>query len=130
MGTNHTQGFCKNCDDFNLAVQKGTNHILHLLLSIITGGLWLAVWIIISLNSSESRCVKCGSIVNTYANPKNGKPNPDAGGNYSIALPISIMFIGSFSLLMAIVRQELLPLALGSGCLIVGYLLAIGRQEK
>lgn len=36
-----------------------TNHLLHLLLSIITMGLWLIVWVIVSIsNSSERRKIK------------------------------------------------------------------------
>lgn len=32
-----------------------TNHILHLLLTVITGGLWLAVWLIVAINNSSKR---------------------------------------------------------------------------
>lgn len=31
---------------------KGVNHVLHLLLTIFTGGLWLPVWIILALAKS------------------------------------------------------------------------------
>lgn len=34
-----------------------TNHILHLLLSIVTAGLWLPVWILASLNNAGNRRV-------------------------------------------------------------------------
>lgn len=39
-----------------ISKRKNTSHVLHLLLSIITGGLWIFVWIICALsNSIENR---------------------------------------------------------------------------
>ena len=35
-----------------LSKKKNTSHILHLLLSIITGGIWVVVWIIVALSNS------------------------------------------------------------------------------
>jgi len=32
--------------------KKKTNHILHLLLSILTGGLWLIIWFLVGINNS------------------------------------------------------------------------------
>lgn len=32
-----------------------TNHILHLILSIITGGLWVPVWILVAVNNVIER---------------------------------------------------------------------------
>lgn len=49
-----------------------TSHILHLLLTVITGGLWGVVWILVALSNSMKRkatmkqskyadvCVRCG----------------------------------------------------------------------
>jgi hypothetical protein len=34
-----------------LSQKKQTNHILHLLLSIVTGGLWLIVWLLVALGN-------------------------------------------------------------------------------
>jgi hypothetical protein len=44
-------------DDFSavLVWGKNPNHILHLLLSIVTLGFWLIVWIIIAMSSGEKR---------------------------------------------------------------------------
>lgn len=36
---------------------KRPNHILHLLLSVATFGLWLPVWLLISISSKETRAV-------------------------------------------------------------------------
>lgn len=42
-----------------LSQKKQTSHILHLLLSIITGGLWLIVWLLVaSSNSSHNKRIE------------------------------------------------------------------------
>lgn len=33
--------------------KKKTNHILHLILSIITGGLWLVIWLFVGISNSS-----------------------------------------------------------------------------
>ena len=45
--------------DFQANLVKGhrTNHILHLILSIVTFGLWLIVWLIVALTNKENRRV-------------------------------------------------------------------------
>jgi hypothetical protein len=43
-----------------LARAKGTSHILHLLLTIVTGGLWLIVWLLVSAKKKDWRCPLCG----------------------------------------------------------------------
>jgi len=32
-----------------------TNHVLHLLLSIVTAGIWIPVWILVALNNADKR---------------------------------------------------------------------------
>ena len=36
-----------------LSKKRKTNHILHLLLTIITGGLWVIVWILVAISNSS-----------------------------------------------------------------------------
>ena len=61
MGEKKTGRFCNNCGKNVLAIGKTPNHILHLILSIITGGLWLIVWIILVLMKIGGyRCSQCG----------------------------------------------------------------------
>jgi len=45
--------------DFQVVLVKGhrPNHVLHLILSIVTLGLWLIVWLIVALVSKERRMV-------------------------------------------------------------------------
>ena len=65
-----TQRFCPTCKR-NVLAQKvvpmtSCNHILHLILSIITGGIWINVWLLCAWGSGgpmledNYRCIRCG----------------------------------------------------------------------
>jgi ribosomal protein S27AE len=56
----HKQKHCMNCNGSVLAQRKGTNHILHLILTIITGGLWAIVWIALAIKFGGWLCPRCG----------------------------------------------------------------------
>ena len=60
MATRTTQRYCLSCDRPVLAEKQRPNHILHLILSLLTCGLWLIVWLLLSLPSTP-RCPHCGS---------------------------------------------------------------------
>lgn len=60
MGTRHRQGWCPKHGEV-LAVAKTPNHILHLLLTLITSGLWIIVWIVLSFSTRVFRCTQCGA---------------------------------------------------------------------
>ncbi len=55
-----TQKFCNQCNRLVVARRQGTNHILHLLLSLVTCGLWLLVWGASSVKFGGWRCSFCG----------------------------------------------------------------------
>ncbi len=55
------QGYCKECGKKVVIFRKGTNHILHLLLSIVTCGAWLVIWLLCSIKIGGWRCSVCGS---------------------------------------------------------------------
>lgn len=61
MATERKRGFCKSCSQNRPVSRPSTNHILHLLLSIITCGLWIVVWILTSIKIGGWRCETCGS---------------------------------------------------------------------
>jgi len=61
MAEQKKSGFCKMCNQQTVVFRKGTSHILHLLLTIITGGLWLIIWLGLSIKFSGWRCSQCGS---------------------------------------------------------------------
>ncbi len=60
MGEDRTRKFCKDCDQNVLAVRKGTNHILHLILSLVTIGFWIPVWIVCAIKIGGYKCPTCG----------------------------------------------------------------------
>jgi hypothetical protein len=74
MGYEETSKFCGYCNRQVLARRQGTNHILHLLLTIVTGGLWLIIWILISVKIGGWRCSSCGQQVNMNFIPKPDTP--------------------------------------------------------
>ena len=63
MGVKEKGGYCDNCSKDVLIRSSTPNHILHLLLSIVTGGLWLIVWLLLIVKVKEWRCTNCGHIV-------------------------------------------------------------------
>ena len=104
MGIENSQKFCDRCNDYVLATKKSTNHILHLLLSILTCGIWILVWIAVSMKVGGWRCSRCGSPVykifttkeigNNNSQQNTQIPILNIGGSYSKALPVSIILVG------------------------------------
>lgn len=50
---------CTNCKKEVATKTEKVNHILHLLLTLLTAGFWLLVWILLSMTKKEV-CVECG----------------------------------------------------------------------
>lgn len=71
MGEQKNSGFCKACNSKVLITRPGVNHLLHLILTIITLGVWIVVWVLVSVVNTVSpggwRCSQCGSEVDTLA---------------------------------------------------------------
>jgi len=61
MGINYTSGFCKSCEERRKLFRKGSNHVLHLILTLLTVGLWAIVWLGVSIKFGGWRCDTCGS---------------------------------------------------------------------
>lgn len=59
MGMEHIQAYCKDCEKRIRAERKGTKHILHLILTIFTAGLWLIIWIGSSIKFGGWSCPSC-----------------------------------------------------------------------
>lgn len=57
------QAFCMHCGQHRLVKAAGVNHILHLLLTVVTGGLWIIPWCILAMRAKKWRCSECGSLV-------------------------------------------------------------------
>ena len=65
MDYEETSKYCTFCQRDILArrsIQR-VNDILHLLLTLVTGGLWLLVWIFMSKEVGEWRCSSCGKVI-------------------------------------------------------------------
>lgn len=56
------QGTCLNHGSV-LAQKQGVNHVLHLLLSLVTCGIWVFMWIFLTMKNSANpyRCPHCGT---------------------------------------------------------------------
>ena len=53
--------YCKSCDAVMPCTKSSPNHILHIILSLLTAGIWLIVYAVVALESSAKswRCQKC-----------------------------------------------------------------------
>ena len=60
MAYQEKSGFCKSCDKQVMVRRKGTNHILHLLLTVFTAGIWLPIWLLSCFRFGGWRCTQCG----------------------------------------------------------------------
>ena len=61
MGMQYKSGFCKQCGEQRKVSRKSANHILHLILSVLTAGFWLIVWFLVAIQFGGWRCDTCGS---------------------------------------------------------------------
>lgn len=53
--------YCPHCQSRVLAVGTTPNHMLHLVLTLLTCGLWGVVWLLVVVGKIGGyRCVKCG----------------------------------------------------------------------
>jgi len=56
--------YCGHCEANVMAQGTKPNHLLHLVLSILTAGFWLIVWVLVSVGKIGGyRCTKCGNKV-------------------------------------------------------------------
>lgn len=63
MSVVQTSAYCPTCQRQSNFQKPRINHVLHLILTLVTLGLWGFVWIALGIgNASKSvRCVTCGS---------------------------------------------------------------------
>ena len=60
MTVQHASGYCRACGRRAAIHRPGTNHVLHLLLTLFSFGLWLPLWVLGSIQFGGWRCVACG----------------------------------------------------------------------
>lgn len=66
MGTKVKSGFCKQCNERRKIERERPSHLLHLILTILTFGIWLIVWIGVSIKFGGWRCATCGAKASGY----------------------------------------------------------------
>ena len=72
MGFQENPGYCSNCKKNVLIRAQKPNHVLHLILSIVTSGLWIIIWVILSIRAKEWHCSQCGQKISSSFGDKNG----------------------------------------------------------
>ena len=70
MGLKKKRMFCEDEIAMVLAEKQTPNHLLHLILTIITAGLWVPIWILLTLFSGPYRCPHCGAKTMSYVPKK------------------------------------------------------------
>jgi hypothetical protein len=71
MGIQKRRMFCEEEVAMVLAERQTPNHVLHLLLSVFTGGAWIPIWILVTLfGSGAYRCHRCGAKTHGYVPKK------------------------------------------------------------
>jgi len=57
-------GYCDDCQSQVLTTQETPYHLLHLILSIFTAGIWLPIWFLLAILPGAKRCTRCGEQLN------------------------------------------------------------------
>ena len=69
--SNQVMKKCSECRKPTIHIQPKTSHVLHLLLSLITVGIWVPVWLLIALNnSSQATCTACGTMTGLFGSKR------------------------------------------------------------
>jgi hypothetical protein len=59
MGIKNVEMGCARCGAVTPHTLRTPNHLLHLLLTVFTAGLWIVVWILVSLGKPKATCERC-----------------------------------------------------------------------
>ena len=60
MAMEYRSGICTQCDGQRKVERSQINDVFHLLVTIVTVGLWIPVWILASIRLKGWRCATCG----------------------------------------------------------------------
>jgi hypothetical protein len=63
MALAQTSGWCHVCQQQRMMTKPKINHVLHLILTLVTFGLWGLVWLTLGIISANKgfRCAQCGT---------------------------------------------------------------------
>ena len=69
---------CPRCRRQHLFIKREINHLLHLVLAILTGGLWLVTWMVLCVGRVMRpwRCRRCGWHKPEFGSDENRQGNP------------------------------------------------------
>ena len=70
MGISTEAGYCNACQIRTTLQAQTPNHILHLLLTLVTAGVWAIVWLLLALQRAPYRCSRCGGFNITFKIPE------------------------------------------------------------
>ena len=56
-----SNGYCNNCKADVKIVSKPVNHLLHFIISLLTGGSWIIVWLFFAFVLKKWNCNICGA---------------------------------------------------------------------
>lgn len=82
-------GFCPTCNQQRLMRRQGTNHVLHLVLTVLTIGIWGLVWIFVAVSNKGTapwRCSVCGTRIKRLTVPGTTKARSEAGSGEAVKL--------------------------------------------
>lgn len=61
MPLQHSQGYCPTCQRQVLIQRDAPNQLVHALVSLFLCGLWIPVWLLVSMDSKPWLCSQCGT---------------------------------------------------------------------
>ena len=93
MTTTNLMTNCSKCQKKTLHIEQKINHILHVLLTVVTAGFWIVAWIYIALShNKKTQCTICGHdkkfIEDYLSENKNSKD-----GSSGIMVIFALLFI-------------------------------------
>ena len=80
MSIKQSSAYCHVCQRQTLFQKPKLNHVLHLILTILTVGVWGLVWLVLAIAhaAKPDRCVTCGTAKGHGAIAPPMSPNPEA----------------------------------------------------
>lgn len=91
MSLQTSRKYCPTCQSLGPATRPGASHVLHLILTVCTGLLWLPVWIFVAYAPGPWRCTRCGDVAWRNRAPRPGDPSTDSGRRVAVMRAVSVV---------------------------------------
>lgn len=85
------QLYCHQCARLVPAHRPSTNHILHLLLSLVTLGFWVLIWVLSTVKIGGWRCSQCGGTKLT--SPGDTNPGSITANQKAVLILLVVVFV-------------------------------------